>query len=49
MEERKEEVVHGVTCDKAEHVGGGYLHSDTHDTEYDVDGCVYCGRCYYAL
>ena len=42
-------VEHGKTCCKVEHVGTGYLHDKDDDGPYDVDGCMYCGRCHYAL
>ena len=42
-------VVHGSTCYKVDHIGTGYLHAEDDDTPYDVDGCLYCGRCHYAL
>jgi len=40
---------HGVTCKKAPHTRGGYLHGENDDTPYNVDGCNYCGRCHIAL
>lgn len=40
---------HGVDCEKVRHVGGGYLHSLTDDSPYEVDGIVYCGRCHKYL
>ena len=42
-------VIHGKTCYKVDHIGGGYLHLTDDDTPYDVDGCVYCGRCHIKL
>lgn len=36
-------------CNKILHTGTGYLHGDNDDTPYDVDGCVYCGRCHQSL
>ena len=42
-------VEHGVTCYKVNHIGTGYLHAENDDGPYDVDGCMYCGRCHYAL
>lgn len=38
--------VHGVDCQKAPHIGSGYLHAVADDRPYDVDGKVYCGRCH---
>lgn len=42
---------HGVICLKKSHdrLDGGYLHAETDDTPYDVDGVQYCGRCHQAL
>lgn len=34
------------TCEKAPHVGSGYLHAEDDDLPYDVDGVRYCGRCH---
>lgn len=42
-------IVHGVTCEKITHKGGGYLHHEDDDSPYNVDGLTYCGRCHYAL
>ena len=42
-------IIHGKTCNKVEHVGIGYLHDANDDTAYDVDGCIYCGRCHRAI
>ena len=42
-------VEHGVTCCKIDHTGVGHLHSSDDDAPYDVDGCMYCGRCHHAL
>jgi len=43
-------VIHGVTCPKAAHSNtGGYLHAESDDTPYDVDGYSFCGRCHVAL
>jgi len=42
-------IIHGKTCVKVDHVGNGYLHGDKDDTPYNVDGCLYCGRCHRAL
>ena len=39
-------IIHGFTCEKAEHVGSGYLHGEDDDSIYDVDGVTYCGRCH---
>lgn len=36
-------------CIKVPHDGGGYLHSETDDGPYDVDGVWYCGRCHEYL
>lgn len=35
-----------ITCEKVQHIGGGYLHDDDDDSPYDVDGVMYCGRCH---
>lgn len=43
------EVVHGVSCKKFPHAGTGYLHDEDDDTEYVVDGVMYCGRCHTAI
>lgn len=40
---------HGVNCGKVAHVGDGHLHGEDDDSPYDVDGCLYCGRCHKAL
>lgn len=40
---------HGVDCKKEPHWRTGYLHGEEDDSPYDVDGCLYCGRCHYAL
>lgn len=40
---------HGKTCTKVPHTGEGYLHDETDDGLYDVDGVTYCGRCHVAL
>ena len=40
---------HGYDCDKVQHSGTGYLHAETDDGPYDVDGCLYCGRCHRSL
>lgn len=47
-EKPADEPVHGLTCIKAPHdnPGGGYLHDETDDSPYDVDGLTYCGRCH---
>ncbi len=41
---------HG-TCPKQPHDNpeGGYLHGKDDNSPYDVDGCLYCGRCHYPL
>ena len=51
MTPRKPETtcVSGAQCVKVVHVGGGYLHGADDDSAYDVDGCLYCGRCHVAL
>lgn len=38
-------------CEKVPHdpARGGYLHDEADDGPYDVDGCVYCGRCHHPL
>ena|SRR5579864_8171863 len=41
---------HGVNCPKRGHgPQGGYLHEDSFDGSYDVDGVNYCGRCHEVL
>ena len=40
---------HGRTCLKVPHVGDGYMHDESDDSPYDVDGVYYCGRCHYQL
>ena len=40
---------HGIHCEKVEHSGGGYLHDSKDNYAYDVDGCLYCGRCHIAI
>jgi len=44
-------VVHGISCKKQPHDNpdGGYLHEESDDSSYDVDGCIYCGRCHVAI
>jgi len=49
LTEEKRPVIHGKTCNKVKHVGTGYLHDANDDTTYDVDGCIYCGRCHRAI
>lgn len=44
-----EQVQHGYDCKKEQHTGNGYLHHHNDDAPYDVDGCIYCGRCHHAL
>lgn len=46
---RAEQVRHGLTCEKAPHVGDGHLHAEEDDSQYDVDGQTYCGRCHICL
>lgn len=42
--------IHGKTCSKADYDGaGGYLHLESDDGRYDVDGVAYCGRCHRAI
>lgn len=33
-------------CRKDPHVGTGYLHDESDDRPFDVDGVEYCGRCH---
>lgn len=41
---------HPQDCKKAPHDSrGGYLHESDDDLPYDVDGCLYCGRCHLFL
>ena len=41
------EVRHGIDCPKQPHLQElRYLHDESDDGPYDVDGCVYCGRCH---
>lgn len=42
-------VKHGINCQKKPHLKSGMLHSKDDDGPYDVDGCLYCGRCHKAL
>ena len=42
-------VVHGVSCTKKIHVGGGFLHDVLDDSPFTDDGVRYCGRCHEAL
>jgi len=44
-----EKLTHGLNCEKKEHTGSGYLHHESDDLKYNVDGCWYCGRCHYGL
>lgn len=48
---KEQSIAHGVNCPKAEHVNPyiGYLHDALDDRPYDVDGCMYCGRCHHFL
>lgn len=46
---RNRGIQHGVSCVKAPHLGGGYLHDESDDNPYDVDGVKYCGRCHCYL
>ena len=46
---RQPRVQHGVTCQKVDHLGSGYLHGADDDRPYDVDNVVYCGRGHQAL
>lgn len=41
-------VRHGINCRKVPHCfrGDGYLHMESDDGPYDVDGVTYCGRCH---
>ena len=38
-------------CEKAPHnpTRGGYLHDESDDLPYGVDGVSYCGRCHRAM
>lgn len=37
-----------MNCVKVPHKPGvGYLHDESDDSPYDVDGVKYCGRCHY--
>lgn len=42
---------HGIDCSKMHHdpMVSGYLHDQTDDSPYYVDGVPYCGRCHVAL
>ena len=42
-------VIHSVDCEKKKHDEDGYLHDESDDYPYIVDGCYYCGRCHKAL
>ena len=42
-------ITHGVDCDKVPHTGTGYLHAETDDTAYEIEGVWYCGRCHRAI
>lgn len=43
-------VVHGKTCPKKPHgPRRGWLHDESDDTPYDIDGVNYCGRCHVAI
>ncbi len=47
MNQQKAEIIHGQNCPKATHWNDdGYLHAETWDRPYDVDGVTYCGRCH---
>lgn len=48
MIEEAGRIVHGINCDKAEHISGE-MHGSEDDTPYLVDGCFYCGRCHHCL
>jgi hypothetical protein len=37
---------HGVDCVKRPHVYGDFLHDESDDGTYEVDGTQYCGRCH---
>lgn len=39
--------VSSLSCPKAPHAEGGYLHDATDDMPYSVDGVLYCGRCHF--
>lgn len=43
--------VHGVNCPKVFHdpARTGYLHDDSDDSPYSVDGVDYCGRCHMGM
>ena len=41
--------IHGQDCNKAPHIGTGYLHDVNDDLPYDVDGVTHCGRCHEYL
>ena len=49
--EENAQVIHGLNCNKVAHIlsDRGYLHDADDDTSYDVDGCLYCGRCHEAI
>lgn len=50
VEQRKAaQAQHGLGCEKTPHTGGGHLHAENDDSPYDVDGCLYCGRCHTVL
>lgn len=36
-----------LTCHKVPHFGNGWLHDESDDSPYDVDGVLYCGRCHH--
>lgn len=42
-------IQHPADCEKVPHTKDGYLHSETDDSPYTVDGVKYCGRCHYAI
>lgn len=46
-----EPMKHGSNCRKFAHDpdAGGYMHEESDDTPYDVDGVGYCGRCHVIL
>jgi hypothetical protein len=39
--------IHGINCPKVDYSSEyGYLHYETDDTLYSVNGSTYCGRCH---